>query len=57
LFDWPKLALTKDMPIVGVAAEAHEILGYGFAALVVLHVGAALYHHFLLKDATLRRMV
>jgi cytochrome b561 len=57
LFDWPKLAVTKDMPIVGAAATAHEILGYGFAGLVVLHVGAALYHNFVLKDATLRRMV
>ncbi|MDF8332431.1 cytochrome b [Novosphingobium cyanobacteriorum] len=57
LFDWPKLALTKDMPIVGAAHETHEILGYAFAALVVLHVGAALYHHFALKDPTLRRML
>ena len=57
LFDWPKLALTKDMPIVGAAHTAHEILGYGFGALVVLHVCAALFHHFELKDGTLRRMV
>jgi len=57
LFEWPKLALTKDMPIVGAAHETHEILGYTFAALVVLHIGAALYHHFSLKDATLRRML
>lgn len=57
LFDWPKFPLTKAMPIVGAAHEAHEILGYGFAALVVLHFSAALYHHFALKDATLRRML
>lgn len=57
LFDWPKLALTKAMPIVGASHEAHEILGYTFAALVVAHVGAALYHHFALKDGTIRRML
>jgi cytochrome b561 len=57
LFDWPRLPLTKAMPIVGAAHQAHEILGYGFAALAVLHISAALYHHFELKDATLRRML
>jgi cytochrome b561 len=57
LFLWPKLPLTKAMPIVGAAAETHEILGYGFAALAALHIGAALYHTFVLKDQTLRRML
>lgn len=57
LFPWPKLPVTKDMPIVGFSHEAHEILGYAFAALVVLHVAAALYHHVALKDGTLRRML
>ncbi|WP_295525363.1 cytochrome b [Novosphingobium sp. Chol11] len=57
LFLWPKLPLTKAMPIVGAATEAHEILGYGFAALAALHIGAALYYHFALKDQTLRRML
>ncbi len=57
LFLWPKLPLTKAMPIVGAAAEAHEILGYGFAALAALHIGAALYHHFKLKDQVLQRML
>lgn len=57
LFDWPKLSVTKDMPLVGLSHEAHEILGFAFAGLVVLHVGAALWHHFAIKDATLRRML
>jgi cytochrome b561 len=57
LFDWPKLALTKAMPIVEAAHTAHVILGYGFGALVVLHIGAALFHHYELKDAMLRRML
>ena len=50
------LPITKANPLVGLSAQAHEILGYAFAALVVLHVAAALRHHFLLKDGVLRRM-
>ena len=50
------LPITKANPLAGISAEAHEILGYTFAALVVLHVAAALRHHFLLKNDVLRRM-
>jgi len=37
--------------------EAHEFLSYLLIALVVVHVAAALYHHFVLRDRVLRRMV
>lgn len=57
LFDWPKLAMTRDMPLVGASREFHEIGGWIFLALVVLHVGAALRHHFVLRDGVLKRMV
>lgn len=57
LFDWPKLAVTKAMPVVDAAHTAHVVLGYGFGGLVVLHIGAALFHHFELKDTMLRRML
>ena len=56
LFDWPKLAVTRESPVYGIAHEGHELLGWLTLALVVLHVGAALRHHFLLKDNVLRRM-
>ncbi|MGJ3627627.1 cytochrome b [Sphingomonas sp. MMS24-JH45] len=36
--------------------EAHELLGWVMAALVALHVAAALRHHFLLRDGILLRM-
>lgn len=36
---------------------AHRTLAYGAAALLVLHVGAALKHHFILKDNVLTRMI
>lgn len=37
--------------------DAHTILGYGLAALVVIHILAALRHHLLLRDSTLVRML
>lgn len=57
LFAIPKLPFTKGMAIVDAAHEAHELLGYAFAALVVLHIAAAIYHHRVLKDGTLQRML
>lgn len=36
--------------------SAHSWIGYGLLALVALHIGAALKHHFIDKDNTLRRM-
>ncbi len=37
--------------------EAHELLAYGVVALALLHAGAALYHHFVRRDAVLLRML
>ena len=34
----------------------HSIGARAMVALLVLHAGAALYHHFVKRDATLRRM-
>ncbi|WP_240704756.1 cytochrome b [Croceicoccus sediminis] len=56
LFDVPKFGITPDGAIDGFAHEAHEIMGWVAVALIVLHVGAALRHHFVLKDNVLRRM-
>lgn len=49
--------MTKDDAIVGFSAEAHEIFAYFWIALLILHVAAALRHHFVLKDDVLRRML
>jgi len=57
LFDWPKLAVTKGSPLAEAAGEGHEVLGFLMAGLVVLHVAAALHHHFVIKDNVLRRML
>ena len=37
--------------------EVHEILNFSLLAIVVIHIGAALKHHFMDRDATLRRML
>lgn len=56
LADLPKLAVTRDGPAYLLAHEAHELLGWLFLALAVLHVAAALRHHFVLRDDVLTRM-
>jgi cytochrome b561 len=38
-------------------SRVHGYVAYGLAALVALHVVAALKHHFVDGDATLRRMI
>lgn len=58
-------ALLIAMPVSGavawfrgneVAAEAHEVLRIILLALIGLHVGAALYHQFIVKDGLMQRM-
>jgi cytochrome b561 len=37
--------------------EVHEIVFWLMVVVAVVHVAAALFHHWVLKDATLRRML
>ncbi len=37
--------------------EVHEVLADALVALAALHAGAALFHHWVLKDRTLLRML
>jgi cytochrome b561 len=53
---FPKLDVQKDTPLYEVGHEGHEILGFVMLGLVVLHVTAALRHHYMLKGGVLRRM-
>lgn len=39
------------------AGEIHEVLAWTLIGLVLLHAAAALKHHFMSKDNTLRRML
>lgn len=57
LFDVPALPVGSDKPTVGMFHELHEITATLMLVLFVLHVGAALKHHLVDKDGTLRRIV
>jgi len=37
--------------------EIHKVLGYALILSIGVHAGAALRHHFVSKDDTLRRML
>lgn len=37
--------------------EVHELVAYALIAAIVLHISAALLHHFVFKDNILRRML
>jgi len=56
LFTLPPL-LMADEALAEVMSEVHETLAWTLTALLVLHLGAALRHHFIVHDATLRRML
>ncbi|MDF1687264.1 MAG: cytochrome b [Parvibaculaceae bacterium] len=43
--------------IEGAASLFHELLAFSACGLIALHAGAALRHHFALKDTVLRRML
>ena len=58
---WFGLFPIPPLPISGATAglghEAHGVLGYLMAALVAVHIAAALRHHFVLRDSVLARML
>lgn len=56
LFNFPALPVPYDKPTQGMFHELHEITANLMIVLFVLHVGAALKHHLLDKDGTMRRM-
>lgn len=51
------------LPVQGNAAlgdssyTVHSWIGWAFLPLIAIHVGAALYHHFVQRDAMLLRMM
>lgn len=58
VFGWftlPNIA-PKSKELAGILHEVHEYAGFALIGLIVLHVGAGLYHHFIRKDGVLRRM-
>ena len=59
---WPHIGLVHDLPMAlrkqleAKVGETHELLAWGAAALLVLHVGAALRHQLFSRDEVLWRM-
>ena len=56
LFDLPDL-VSHDEYLFQTLIVIHKWLGYALIVLILIHVGAALRHHFLFKDETLKKML
>jgi len=56
LFTLPDLVARNDR-LFHFMIEVHAWLAYLLIGLLVLHIGAALEHHFIFKDETLKKML
>jgi len=56
LFDLPDL-VPKDDFLFQAFVQAHKWSSYALIALAMVHAGAALMHHFVDKDETLKKML
>ena len=58
IFGWNVPALLRpDMVMEQTATAVHHNIAFGLITLVLIHSGSALFHHFILKDRTLKRML
>jgi cytochrome b561 len=63
LFHWPHLPLLSTLPRAAkreyteMLGGIHGYLAYSALGLLLLHVSAALWHHFARRDTVLRRML
>jgi cytochrome b561 len=57
LFTWPALPLPLDRDLAGSFMDAHEAGVKVLYVLMILHIGAALKHHFIDRDNVLHRMI
>lgn len=56
LFEVPN-PIAKDVSLGHALYLTHSILAVALGVILVLHIAAAIRHHFVLKDNTLRRML
>lgn len=55
---WPLPALfPSNATWAELLGDAHQVVALGLLGLIGLHVAAALYHAFILRDGSLRRML
>lgn len=53
---WPHLPIGQDQDLSHMMGEMHETLAAMLVVLFLMHAGAALWHHFIMRDETLLRM-
>lgn len=53
----PKVLDERNVPLNDIAGAVHDTLAWALVAVITVHVAAALRHHVLRRDATLRRML
>jgi cytochrome b561 len=62
-FEWPHIPMLADMDLEKkkvmreLFENLHATAAYTMAALIVLHIGAALRHQFMIKDKIIQRML
>ncbi len=56
IFTLPHL-FSKNQSLSAIAAKTHGIAAYCFIVILTTHVFAAFYHHFVLKNEVLKRML
>ena len=56
LFEFPKF-MEKSESVLAITTQMHRGMAFLLALLLVLHIAAALKHHFVDKDVTLVRML
>lgn len=56
LFTLPDLVSYNDR-LFHTLTDVHRYLGYALIACMAVHIGAALRHHFMLRDTTLKKML
>lgn len=53
----PKFPIEKGSAIAELARGSHELFAWAMFVLLIIHVAAALHHHFRMRDAVLLRML
>ncbi len=56
VFQMPSLVLLENEG-VNIASLAHKYISWVLGGIIVLHLAAALIHHFVIGDSTLKRML
>ncbi len=47
----------KDVPLAETLTLVHRVMAWSLVAMIGLHVSGALWHHFVRRDGTLRKML